>query len=437
MDILLEQLVYGSFPFWDRGYDVLARSPGCRAEWVADVLAACRQFGEAPAGRDARRRPCSRSGCRAAPGRSWGSGRKGSTTGDGPGPWRSTPCWSPLATTAGPAPTPSPSPGPSAATGRPGPTLDALFWTVESPSPGPPDRPAGPADRRGADAGPAGRAGIGRADRRARPRGLAGLARSRPGDGPRWRPGRSATPTGSTSSPSPGWRGSSSTGPTSTRPRSTPGPGPGRRRRLPPYSGGPGRRGPGGPRRGGPGLASLGDLGTRGLGRTRLDAARSSPTRRSSPRTRARIVAGLEDLADRFEVGGSNDPGELMAPDRGPGPLSGADPLARRARPARRRGRPRPRPGPGLARADQPDLRRRPPLARRLRRRSRSPASSTGSPGRSTSTPRPGPRPSPGALAEALSREGPIRPTPLAARYPALSDYARFLGKLPRRRSSP
>ncbi len=50
MAILLEQLVYGSFPFWDRGYDVLARSPGCRAEWVAEVLAACRRFGEAPAG---------------------------------------------------------------------------------------------------------------------------------------------------------------------------------------------------------------------------------------------------------------------------------------------------------------------------------------------------------------------------------------------------
>src|SRR4051812_11770256 len=50
MDILLEQLVYGSFPFWDRGYDVLARSPGCRPEWVADVLAACQRFGEAPAG---------------------------------------------------------------------------------------------------------------------------------------------------------------------------------------------------------------------------------------------------------------------------------------------------------------------------------------------------------------------------------------------------
>ena len=50
MDILLEQLVYGSFPFWDRGYDVLAKSPGCRPEWVAEVLAACRKMGEAPSG---------------------------------------------------------------------------------------------------------------------------------------------------------------------------------------------------------------------------------------------------------------------------------------------------------------------------------------------------------------------------------------------------
>jgi hypothetical protein len=50
MDILAEQLVYGSFPFWERGYDVLARSPGCRAEWVSDLLAACRNLGEAPSG---------------------------------------------------------------------------------------------------------------------------------------------------------------------------------------------------------------------------------------------------------------------------------------------------------------------------------------------------------------------------------------------------
>ena len=50
MEILLEQFVYGSFPFWDRGYDVLARSPGCRADWLADGLLACRRYGEAPAG---------------------------------------------------------------------------------------------------------------------------------------------------------------------------------------------------------------------------------------------------------------------------------------------------------------------------------------------------------------------------------------------------
>lgn len=49
-DIRLEQLVYGSFPFWNRGYDVLARSPGCRPEWAAEVVAACRRFGEAPTG---------------------------------------------------------------------------------------------------------------------------------------------------------------------------------------------------------------------------------------------------------------------------------------------------------------------------------------------------------------------------------------------------
>src|SRR3954451_23070602 len=48
--ILLEQVVYGSFAFSDRGYAVLARSPGVREEWLAAVLAACRKFGEAPHG---------------------------------------------------------------------------------------------------------------------------------------------------------------------------------------------------------------------------------------------------------------------------------------------------------------------------------------------------------------------------------------------------
>src|SRR4051794_30474773 len=45
-----EQAVYGSFPFWDRGYDVLAHSPGCRPEWLAGMRAACQKFGERPRG---------------------------------------------------------------------------------------------------------------------------------------------------------------------------------------------------------------------------------------------------------------------------------------------------------------------------------------------------------------------------------------------------
>ncbi len=48
--VALEQLVYGSFPFWDRGYDVLARSPGCRPDAAAEALLACRRFGQAPSG---------------------------------------------------------------------------------------------------------------------------------------------------------------------------------------------------------------------------------------------------------------------------------------------------------------------------------------------------------------------------------------------------
>jgi hypothetical protein len=40
--------VYGSFPFWDRGYDILARSPGCRPEWLDAFRLACQRFGERP-----------------------------------------------------------------------------------------------------------------------------------------------------------------------------------------------------------------------------------------------------------------------------------------------------------------------------------------------------------------------------------------------------
>ncbi len=45
-----EQAVYGSFPFWDRGYDVLARSPGCSDAWLADFRRACQHYGEPPRG---------------------------------------------------------------------------------------------------------------------------------------------------------------------------------------------------------------------------------------------------------------------------------------------------------------------------------------------------------------------------------------------------
>jgi hypothetical protein len=48
--IRYEQAVYGSFPFWDRGYAILARSPGCRDEWLADLKAACQRYGERPPG---------------------------------------------------------------------------------------------------------------------------------------------------------------------------------------------------------------------------------------------------------------------------------------------------------------------------------------------------------------------------------------------------
>jgi hypothetical protein len=50
VEIRYEQAVYGSFPFWDRGYAILAHSPGCRPEWLAGLRAACQRFGERPAG---------------------------------------------------------------------------------------------------------------------------------------------------------------------------------------------------------------------------------------------------------------------------------------------------------------------------------------------------------------------------------------------------
>lgn len=43
-----EQAVYGSFPFWNKGYDVLATSADCRSEWVAEFARICRSLGQPP-----------------------------------------------------------------------------------------------------------------------------------------------------------------------------------------------------------------------------------------------------------------------------------------------------------------------------------------------------------------------------------------------------
>jgi hypothetical protein len=50
MRVRYEQAVYGSFPFWRRGYGVLARSPGCRPEWLAALQSASQRYGEPSSG---------------------------------------------------------------------------------------------------------------------------------------------------------------------------------------------------------------------------------------------------------------------------------------------------------------------------------------------------------------------------------------------------
>lgn len=48
MQIACEQAVYGSFPFWDKGYAVLARSEHCRDEWLSDFTHLCQSLGQPP-----------------------------------------------------------------------------------------------------------------------------------------------------------------------------------------------------------------------------------------------------------------------------------------------------------------------------------------------------------------------------------------------------
>ncbi|MDG3002527.1 hypothetical protein [Paludisphaera mucosa] len=47
-----EQAVYGSFPFWSRGYAMLTASAGCPPSWRDAMKRACERFGERPAGVD-------------------------------------------------------------------------------------------------------------------------------------------------------------------------------------------------------------------------------------------------------------------------------------------------------------------------------------------------------------------------------------------------
>ncbi|CAN5861537.1 hypothetical protein BH23PLA1_BH23PLA1_22290 [soil metagenome] len=48
--IPFEQAVYGTFPFWQRGYDLLAWSSGCRADWLQVLRDVCQGYGERPRG---------------------------------------------------------------------------------------------------------------------------------------------------------------------------------------------------------------------------------------------------------------------------------------------------------------------------------------------------------------------------------------------------
>lgn len=50
INVGVEQAVYGSFPFWDRGYGILTRSVACRPEWLDALKRACQRYGERPAG---------------------------------------------------------------------------------------------------------------------------------------------------------------------------------------------------------------------------------------------------------------------------------------------------------------------------------------------------------------------------------------------------
>jgi hypothetical protein len=427
--IAVEQLVYGSFPFWDRGYDVLARSPGCRVDWVADVLSACRKLGEAPSGLT----PASSLFAIKLASGPWAvvgvepqgvddQGRPGALAFHAllvdPGDYRmvgSNPFvfagslrrdWT-LET-----------------------TLNTLFCSVEkflpAPSTDPRTRPivealtrrrrvaiesAAPIDalarevwtslpestRRKASVATWAFGNANRFDLVAFPR-LAGVEFDSTYLGPEAIELEQAKP------------------PRESRvPRSA-------RWIIP--------------------LAASILIALAWLASHRPDPARNSEPLASQTRPietnrslslddRKKILTGLETLADRFELGGSNEPGSMMA--RLAEQLHYRGPTLTPAELAKLANDPDPDRDRALEwheRIKRTFLEDRPlpadfatlPLDRQLDRLAWS----------FHLDPRPETLAIPEALLEALSRTGPIRPTPLASRYPALSDYARFLGKLPR-----
>lgn len=48
LTIECEQAIYGSFPFWDKGYALLAASEGCQKSWIDDFIRLCRSLGQPP-----------------------------------------------------------------------------------------------------------------------------------------------------------------------------------------------------------------------------------------------------------------------------------------------------------------------------------------------------------------------------------------------------
>ncbi len=430
MDISFEQLVYGSFPFWDRGYDVLARSPGCRPDWTAEVLAACRGFGEAPAGVAPHpalfsiRLP---SGPRAIVGvEPLGDDDRGR-----PGAL----AFHALIVQAGDF---------RKAYSDPFAFAEALRrdWSADSTlaaSSLPIDLAAGlavpPGDPRAPRIARALAKGHRVALESAGP--IDGLAREV------WR----SLPTSSRDRSSVAtWAfGNANRFDLVALPRlagveldrsyldpaaidADPDPGPARRPL--PYTNKVALAAAG--------LVALGVAWrgwTGGVTPRPQEPSTSSRTAEAAdltPDGRARAVEGLERLADRLDLGGSNAPGDLIGRIadrwhyRGP-TLSPAE-LAR------------------LAAEVDPDRDRalgwHDRIARTFVNDRPLPASFAEHPlssqleGLARSfhlEPLPSPDAVPEALLDLLAREGPVRPTPLASRYPALSDYARFLGKLPRK----